>query len=261
MVVTLGWLADGSMTGETWILDLNTHRWRCHFGSGAACSFPTPLQPQGPSERAFASAQRVGMNLFIFGGATLGNQGGVRGQGTLIGLGDMWALNLATLAWAPVDQGSAASSPQPRAFASMVSLDRQAGLKSPVVVIGGADLDCYSRGRCAYPRPLDDVWIRDVAAAENDAVDDNHAEFDGNDFIAVDLPAWCRDVGSMSVLWIDAWVYTAGYTTAEQSPIVIFDTYYGDSSVLRWCFEGSSVSSGGEITSYVTLFLTTSQVP
>jgi hypothetical protein len=176
-------------------------------------------------------------------------------------LGDMWALNMASFTWSQVDMNARVASPSARAFSAMVSFDRQAGLKSPIALIGGASMDCYGNG-CEFPLPLDDVWILDTATAESGGGldDDNMAEFDGEDFIVVDLPSWCSDVASMSVLWIDAWINAVGYTVPGADPIVLFDTYYGDSSVLRWCFEGSGETSSGESSSYVTLFLTTSQV-
>ena len=258
MVVALGILADGSMTGETWILDLASSQWRCQYGQGSLCALATPAPPLGPGARSFSCSERIGLYLFVFGGASYDTLALSSGASRRIpsSKGDMWALNLATFSWRPVETSN---SPQSRAFSSLVAFDRQAGLKSPVALIGGANLDCYRSG-CIYPLPLEEVWVLDASVAENEDRDDNMAEFDGNDFIVVDLPSWCSNVGSMSVLWIDAWINTIGYTTLTENPIVLFDTYYLDSSVLRWCFEGSSDSSSGETTSYITLFLTSSQV-
>jgi hypothetical protein len=133
----------------------------------------------------------VGLALYVFGG--LRHRCGTGGISTLETSGELWALNIATVAWSRVlstssDQ-TAVFAPPSSTLASLVGggqLEAQAGwMKSAMFLVGGTNADCVSAG-CRYPTPTDGLWAIDVASAETRS-NDYVAEFDGNDVVQVEV--------------------------------------------------------------------------
>jgi len=165
---------------------------------------------------------------------------------------DMWALSLQSHKWSKILPSVSTNVPTARAFSQIATPGQQGGAKQLAVLIGGASFLCFDLATpCKVPQPLNDIWTADVAPKETSATD-KMAEFDGkNDIIAINLPDWCADVESLSVFWMDAWLYplNRGYSKA-----ILFDAYQVNagvrSSTLRWYMEGRS---DGNV--YVSLIL------
>lgn len=122
----------------------------------------------------------------MFGGAAY--TCAATGQRVPASLSDLWSLHLPTRQWRPLVATSSAAGGRPagRVMSSLAAAGRAVGMRKAVVLVGGADTTCYSKG-CVYPRALDDVWVRDVSAARASerAATDLVAEMDGNDFVEV----------------------------------------------------------------------------
>ena len=247
--MALGLNAGNVFLADTWSLDLSTKIWDCLSGSDTVCKAAPAPPPHGPSPRGFSAYQQIGLYLFIFGGISFEcvPETGV----WAVMNNELWALNIATMHWSPIQTpklqpagGDQQFQPSARTQPAIVAYGRQGGLKSPLALIGGADIGCMIKG-CPYPIPMDDIWAVDVAHQEagyNSA--DLMAEFDGNDIIVVQLPPWCSLVSSMSVLWLDGWIFFESYAALDGTPIMLIDSYTNDNPVLRLYLEGTSSVPG-----------------
>lgn len=154
-------------------------------------------------------------------------------------------MSLVNFEWFKVVPTNPLNVPPPRAMSMATPHGPQQGLKQMVMLVGGAHFECLKdTPPCVSPQPMNDVWWADVAPPETSTTN-KMADFDGdNDVLQVDLPEWCADVESLSVLWLDAWMYPLSRGIGKT---IIYDIYQSvsgvESSVLRLYIEGKKSGS------------------
>ncbi len=219
IIISFGMGSNG-MQQDTWVLDLATRMWKCHYGSDPSCEFKASnaadaMMYRGPGEIAFASQIETDMYSFLFGGAKveiktcaemkLGVKGNIAVAANVL---DMWAMDISRLSFLKVVLDKTVPNPTATFLSSMAATAEIDGFKRPAVLVGGADLSCVSKNPpCTMPTPSNEIWIMDTALKESAGTRDKMAELDGvDDIIQVVLPSWCKSVTAMNVLWIDAWI-------------------------------------------------------
>ena len=252
-LVTSFGMDDTGLQEDTWLLDLTTRMWTCHYGSDPSCTHRAPnTRYRGPGGIAFPSQVQAGLYSFLYGGVGIRTLSCVEmGRGSSgvmevpFNVMAMWAMDVSTLTFLRVNINEAAG-PRSTFLASMVAASefgdknnpRTRNFKQPLVLAGGADLSCASSKtqQCTLPAPSNEIWVMDSAPKESVGSSDKMAELDGDDdMLQIVLPAWCRKVRNMSVLWLDAWIMVLSKGKAKT---ILFDAYDGDIPRLRLYLEG-----------------------
>ena len=215
IMISFGMDSNG-MLEDTWVLDLATRMWKCHYGSDPSCRHQAPNKIyQGPGRIAFPAQVQLGMHSFLYGGAKVEiktcaemNRGVQGNIAVAANVNDMWAMDTSRLSFLKVVLDETSAKPTATFLSSMSAAAEIDGFKRPLVMVGGADLSCASKTPpCQVPSPSSDIWIMDTARQESGGTNDKMAELDGSDdLIQIVLPTWCSRVKAMSVLWIDAWL-------------------------------------------------------
>jgi hypothetical protein len=242
LYVSFGLTEGPAVLTDTWRLNLETMKWACVHGGHSSCPSPAVAPPFGPGPLAYAGGVSAGMYKYVFGGVTslecVAGADGATIRPTAAN--ELWALSLQSNEWKRIIPTDRTKVPSARAFTQMAAPGQQGGAKELVVLIGGASFACYGLAEpCKVPQPLKDVWVADLAPKETSTTD-KMAEFDGqNDIVLIELPVWCHLVESLSVFWMDAWIFplNRGYEKA-----ILFDAYQLSANVrscsLRWFIEG-----------------------
>ena len=256
MLIAHGFDSAGRFSADTWALRVPARRWVCVAGAGAGCLRPAPAPPG----RAFAAAATAGQQLFVLGGAGLDQAMSCRAGRRVSGLlEDLWALSLATAEWTPVAAAPAGAAAPP---------GRQAGLRAPLVLVGGAVLnpaaassDNSRKDASGAVMVLGDVWVLDAAPSEAGAAPgDRAAEFGGAALVRVALPAWCAGAGSLGTLWLELWARPEAAPAAGGAAILLAEARLGGRAVLRWTLVGVPGRTEAEPATYLSLTLTTAKV-
>ena len=252
-LVTSFGMDDAGLQEDTWILDLTTRMWTCHYGSDPSCTHRAEnSRYAGPGRIAFPAQVQAGLYSFLYGGVNIRTRTCVemgRGSSGVMAVPfnvmAMWAMDVSTLTFLRVPINEAAG-PRSTFLASMVAVSefgdknnpRTGDFKQPLVLAGGADLSCASSNtqQCTIPAPSNEIWVMDSAPQESVGSSDNMAELDGDDdMLQIVLPTWCRDVRKMSVLWLDAWIMVLSKGKVKT---ILFDAYDGAIPRLRLYLEG-----------------------
>jgi hypothetical protein len=267
MLVAHGFDAAGRFSADTWALQVPARRWVCVAGAAAGCLRPAAAPPG----RAFAAAAAAGPRLFVLGGVGLDSlRSCLAGRRVPAVLQDLWALSLATAEWTRVAVAPAgAAAPPGRFSATLTASERQAGLRAPLVLVGGATLSFAAESAATTSTEaswavivLGDVWVLDAAPSEAAAAPgDRAAEFGGAALVRVALPAWCSGAGSLGALWLELWARPEAAPAAGGTPILLAEARQSGRAVLRWTLVGVPGRTEAEPATYLTLTLITTQAP
>ncbi len=267
MLIAHGFDSAGRFSADTWALRIPARRWVCIAGAATGCLRPAAAPPG----RAFAAAASAGPLLFVFGGVgTDPVRSCLAGRRVPAVLEDLWALSLATAEWFPVAAAPAGTAaPSGRFSATLTAAGRQAGLRAPLILVGGAALNLAAVSAASTSTDasgavivLGDVWVLDAAPSEADAAPgDRVAEFGGAALVRVALPAWCADAGSLGALWLDLWARPEAAPAAGGAAILLAEGRQGGRAVLRWTLVGVQGRTEAEPATYLTLTLMNTQAP